>query len=286
MPRSPRAEVIDAAWLSTNPLPSLEETDKDGRGTVLVVGGSPTTPGGVVLAGRAALRMGAGRLRMATAWSTATAVAVAVPEARVIGLETAPSGALLPAEHTLIRTVTANAGVVLVGPGVEADSIERVVSSLIDVADPGATMVLDAAAITRLSELPSRQRRAIEGRVILTPNKNEVAMATGTNPVDPLLELAERFGAVVTSFGRIVSPDGEEQLVPTGPAALGTSGSGDVLAGLVAGAASRTGDLALATCWATHAHIDAGLRLIGERRFGAYLASELVTAVGLGPGRI
>src|ERR1700709_115383 len=56
---------------------------KYGRGQVLVVGGARGTPGAVLLAGLAALRVGAGRLSLAVAGSVATAMAVAVPEAGV-----------------------------------------------------------------------------------------------------------------------------------------------------------------------------------------------------------
>jgi NAD(P)H-hydrate repair Nnr-like enzyme with NAD(P)H-hydrate dehydratase domain len=57
---------------------------------------------------------------------------------------------------------------------------------------------------------------------------------------------------------------------------LGTSGSGDVLAGLAGGAAARCGDRAQAACWATFAHLAAGRRL--ESRVGVlgYLASDIV----------
>lgn len=61
-----------------------------------------------------------------------------------------------------------------------------------------------------------------------------------------------------------------------GSPGLGTSGSGDVLAGLVVGAAARCGDPAQAACWATYAHTKAAdslARRVGELSF---LARELV----------
>src|SRR5829696_1215679 len=71
---------LDADLIDRWPLPLDEDGDKHVRGTVLVIGGSPVTPGAVILAGIAALRMGAGRLQIATAEGPASAVAVAVPE--------------------------------------------------------------------------------------------------------------------------------------------------------------------------------------------------------------
>jgi len=71
------------------PLPEIDEaTGKLGRGTVLIIGGSNETPGSVLLAGVAALRAGAGRLQIATAAGVAPAVAVGVPESRVLALAT------------------------------------------------------------------------------------------------------------------------------------------------------------------------------------------------------
>src|SRR4051794_41763115 len=71
---SPRADpetiepsALDADALRRWPMPDLATADKYSRGTVLVIGGSPSTPGAVVLAGIAALGMGAGRLQIATA---------------------------------------------------------------------------------------------------------------------------------------------------------------------------------------------------------------------------
>jgi ADP-dependent NAD(P)H-hydrate dehydratase len=87
---SPRAEdpldrggvrPLDAEALRAWPLPIDDDGDKYSRGTVLIIGGSITTPGAVLLAGRAALRMGAGRLQIATAAEAALHVAIALPDA-------------------------------------------------------------------------------------------------------------------------------------------------------------------------------------------------------------
>ena len=61
------AIVLDAGWLRDHPLPTHEgETDKNSRGRVLAVGGAALVPGALRLTGEAALRAGAGKLRMAT----------------------------------------------------------------------------------------------------------------------------------------------------------------------------------------------------------------------------
>src|SRR5438270_927535 len=122
MRRPPRAERasthITPAVLRRLPLPPVDsEQGKEGRGCVLVVGGSDQIPGAVILAATAALRAGAGKLQIATGRRVAPWVAVAVPEARVIGLARAPGGELAPRACQAIRQEAAACDALLVGPG-------------------------------------------------------------------------------------------------------------------------------------------------------------------------
>ena len=270
--------------VGAHPLPDVRGADKYGRGTVVVVGGSPSTPGAVLLAGTVALRMGAGRLRIATSAGTATAVAVALPEAKVVALPTRSDGSLgVPDQHTLADALD-QADVVLIGPGAEPAGTEDLLRAMLEVAGERTVFVLDAAAVGATRRLSTAELLAASGRLVMTPNRSEALEVLDRDDdddlADVLTEVAGATGAVVTSFGQVACPDGRTFVVPTPPAGLGTSGSGDVLAGLVAGAAAHCDDLALAACWATHAHVDAGQRLVGRRAFGGYLASELLAAVG------
>jgi NAD(P)H-hydrate repair Nnr-like enzyme with NAD(P)H-hydrate dehydratase domain len=65
----------------------------------------------------------------------------------------------------------------------------------------------------------------------------------------------------------------------TRSAGLGTSGSGDVLAGLVGGAGARCGDRLQAACWGTYAHMEAGRRLAQSVGDVGYLARELLDEI-------
>src|SRR4051794_4497712 len=85
MPNRSDERVITPGLLRDWPLPD-PRGGKESRGTVLVVGGARFTPGAVLLAGVAALRAGAGRLQLAVNESTAAALSIAVPEAKVVGL--------------------------------------------------------------------------------------------------------------------------------------------------------------------------------------------------------
>ena len=90
--RRNRARNVDARLLAAWPLPQPEAGGKEARGRVLVVGGQGDLVGAVRLAGEAALRAGAGKLQLAVASGASAALAVAVPEARVIGLPMTRTG--------------------------------------------------------------------------------------------------------------------------------------------------------------------------------------------------
>src|SRR5205085_11174048 len=93
--------------------------DKESRGRVLSVAGSPEIPGAAVLAGMAALRAGAGKLVIATVSSMATAVALAVPEARVVALPETHEGGIAPPGIAELIHLAQSAQAVLLGPGLQ-----------------------------------------------------------------------------------------------------------------------------------------------------------------------
>lgn len=260
---------------------------KDARGGVLVVGGARRTPGAAALAGTAALRVGAGRLTLAVAGSVATALAVATPEAGVLGLpETAagsPTGA--PAPH--LADEIARADVVVLGPGLdEPDGSAALVRLVLDALaedDPagGTAVLLDAFALGVLPLLGDTVRLP-EGRTVLTPNTTEAARLLGAEEVDPddaAARVAARWGAVVSCAGRIAHPDGRLWASATGDTGLGTSGSGDVLAGTVAGLLAGGASPEQAACWGTAVHGAAGDRLAARVGPLGYLARELADEV-------
>jgi ADP-dependent NAD(P)H-hydrate dehydratase len=274
MPNQPEEQVITPGLLREWALPE-PQGDKESRGTVLVVGGSRFTPGAVLLAGVAALRAGAGRLQLAVDRETATALSIAVPEAKVVGLPAV--GADLPDE--LLELARA-ADVLAIGPGLDdIEETARLMSEVLDVADKNAGVVLDAYALGALS----KNAALLEGRsqrVVLTPNATEAEHLLGHDPGDDLamaaLAVAERHQAVVSLRSHIAAPDGRCWREESGDTGLGTSGSGDVLAGIIAGLLARGTEPAQAACWGAYAHAVSGRRLILHHGRTGFLARELV----------
>ncbi|MFF5054980.1 NAD(P)H-hydrate dehydratase [Micromonospora sp. NPDC000663] len=282
MPSRSDVKVITPGLLRDWALP-VPAGGKESRGTVLVVGGSRFTPGAVLLAGVAALRAGAGVLQLAAAESSAATLSIEVPEALVVGLPETPDGAVAADRDGQLGELVAQADVVALGPGLKAiDETNRLLSLVLDAARPQTSLVLDAYALGALSHDPGLLVGS--GRpVVLTPNVTEAGHLLGRDPGDDLdaeaAELAARYEAVVSLYGHVATPDGRGWREESGDAGLGTSGSGDVLAGLLAGLLSRGADPAQAACWGSFAHAVSGQRLIPRYGRIGFLARELLDEI-------
>lgn len=276
---------LDARALRRWPLPPVPaDADKEDRGRVLVVAGSREIAGAALLAGVAALRAGAGKLVVATAQSVAQPLALALPEARVIALPETTRGAFAASGIELIADTARQARATLVGPGLmQADATCRFVDDLLPLLGR-APVVLDALAMDVV-----RQRRRFGGTVLLTPHAGEMAHLTGrtkeeiaAEPEAAAAEAARRWNAIVALKGAttlICSPAGGRWRHEGGHPGLATSGSGDVLAGLIAGFAAQELPLEQACAWGVVLHALAGAALARGLGPIGYLARELPAAV-------
>ncbi|MGN8129629.1 NAD(P)H-hydrate dehydratase [Paenarthrobacter sp. 22069] len=293
------ATLVTPSLLRQWPLPA-PGGDKYSRGSVLVVGGARATPGAALLAGTSALRAGAGKLTLAVAESVAVQLGVALPECGAVGLpETA--GGSVKAELDRMSSYLDRADTVLVGPGLDDPDLARdLLEAMLrreagrDRASEGgsgdgggstggAAIVLDAYALGALVPLEDRLD-PWRGRLILTPNPTEAGILLGRDVDDlekDLAEISSRFDAVVSCQGLITQPPGLEPEEPdlwkitTGYGGLGTSGSGDVLAGAIAGLRARGTSSTQAACWGTHLHAAAADRLASRLGPLGFLAREL-----------
>ncbi|SCL56544.1 NAD(P)H-hydrate dehydratase [Micromonospora yangpuensis] len=282
MPSRSETRVITAGLLREWALP-VPSGGKQARGTVLVVGGARFTPGAVLLAGVAALRAGAGVLQLAAAESTAAALSIQVPEAMVVGLPETADGAVAGRASQQLGELVAAADVVAVGPGLtDIDQTRELLRLVLDAADRQTALVLDAYALGALSHSPDLLVGS--GRpAVLTPNLTEARHLLDREPGDDLdadaAELARRYDAVVSLYGHIATPDGRGWREESGDAGLGTSGSGDVRAGLLAGLLSRGAQPDQAACWAAYAHAVSGQRLVPRYGRIGFLARELLDEI-------
>jgi hydroxyethylthiazole kinase-like uncharacterized protein yjeF len=282
--RAPTAPVLlTPRLLRAWPLPDPHATEgKEDRGQVLVVGGSRRIPGAARLSAEAALRAGAGKLQVATAQSVAIALALALPEAKVMALREDARGEPKATPGEVIDAAC-TADALVIGPGLLAGGGTRaLVRGLLSA---GRTIaVCDAGALRHGAEAI---RSA--GARVLTPHAGEMASLLGleverVRAAAPALAatLARNAHAVVVLKGAdtvIAAADGRLWLHRGGGPGLGTSGSGDVLSGLIGGFAARGASPEQAAAWAVFVHARAGARL--ARRIGTlgFLAREIAGEV-------
>ena len=297
-----RITPVTRDLLRSMPVPVPAQGSKDDRGQVLVVAGSVEVPGAAVLSGTAALRAGAGKLQIATVRSVAAQMAVAVPEALIIGLAETPDGGIdhrHAMERLLPRLERCNA--VLIGPGMTQEtSTAAIVPVLLATALP---FVLDAAALYGLQSRVHEIRSSKAG-LVLTPHAGEMAQLLDlprndieANPLAAAQRAARMFDAVIVMKGadtHIVDPDGNAWCYDRGTIGLATSGSGDVLAGLITGLLARGAGQLQAALLGVYLHGEAGSHLARSCGPLGFLARELSIRVpgilgelydALSPGR-
>lgn len=275
---------LDSDWLRANPLPQPDNgADKNARGRVLAIGGCRTVPGGLRLTAEAALRAGAGKVQLATIAEAALPLGVAMPEVAVHALPTGDDGELAQCADAL-SPLLPRADAVVVGPAMAcARSAARLLHAL-HRADVQAPVIIDAAALMALPDGPETARNAI-----LTPHIGEMAAmleieaaAIDADRFKAVARAAGRYGAICVLKGAtslIAAPDGRLFAYAGGGVGLATGGSGDVLAGIVAGLAARGTPPLEATLWAVWLHGEAGRRCAEQMGPLGFLARELLAHV-------
>ncbi len=285
--RQRACERVDARLLRRWPLPEVDQRQgKESRGCILAVGGSREVPGAILLSALGALRAGAGKLQIATVSSVAAHVAVAVPEARVIGLRESRKGEIAAAGLSALRTCAEAADSVLLGPGM-ADAASGVALAR-SVVRPGvdAPLVLDAAA---LHVLDHHQPLSHGAGVIAVPHPGEMASLWGcdkrevtAHPLELARIAAKTLNVIMVLKGDhtfIATPDGRAFENTAGNAGLGTSGSGDTLSGVIAGLLARGAAPDQAAVWGVYLHARAGDLLAQKIAPLGFLARELLDEV-------
>jgi hydroxyethylthiazole kinase-like uncharacterized protein yjeF len=250
-------------------LPAIEATThKYRRGHCGVISGGPTATGAARLAALAAARSGAGATTVLSPTGALTVNAHHLTSIMLRRVDNAGDLAALLDGRGLSSLV--------IGPGAGIGEATRalVAESLAGRRSPPA-LVLDADALTAFSGEPGALFAAIgeagDRHVVLTPHDGEFERLFPDLAHDPALSrldrarrASERSGAVVVSKGAdtvIAAPSGRAAINANAPPWLATAGSGDVLAGLIAGLMAQGMPAFEAACCAVFAHGEAGNRL-------------------------
>jgi NAD(P)H-hydrate epimerase len=281
-------------------------------GTVMVVAGSTNYTGAVVLAGKAAYRLGVGLVTSAVPATVYGTLAGHFPEGTWL---------LLPDELGVIAGKAANlvlknldrTSTMLMGPGfgveeTTRDFIERLLTQgqskersnmgfvKSDQEKMGESdqrslppMVLDADGLKLLARIPDWPSK-VPTEAILTPHPGEMSIRTGleireiqADRLGTARRFANEWGHVVAlkgAFTIVAAPDGKAGLIPVATPALARAGTGDVLAGMIAGLRAQgvgAFEAAVAGAWM---HAAGGL--LAEEYLGsttAVMAGDLLDAI-------
>ncbi|MBX3166627.1 MAG: phage holin family protein [Candidatus Eremiobacteraeota bacterium] len=184
---------LDAQWRAAHPIPASDEgADKRSRGHLTVVGGSPQTPGALLLAGTAGLRVGAGRLNLVTVPECLAGLAMQRQEARVYPY-------LYSRNLRRLRGPCLKADALVLGPGVLCGRLLR--GALDEFLSLPIPLVLDALA---LHLVQGRQLQSRPAPTVLTPHQRELSVLLGEEVTDPpgdAQRLARLTGAIVVAKG-------------------------------------------------------------------------------------
>ncbi len=221
----PHARLMDRTDLAAA-LPRRARTaHKGSNGHVLIVGGDSGMAGSVLLAGRAALRAGAGLVTVATRKEHVAMLTAAQPEIMFRGVERAD-------ELTPLLT---RAATVAIGPGLGQHDWGR---ALWAAAREHNALVVDADALNMLADSSDRNENWI-----LTPNPSEAARLLGVKARDVQSDRITAVGALRSHYGGITVLKGAGSLVAGeipwlcryGNSGMSVDGMGDVLTGIIAG---------------------------------------------------
>jgi ADP-dependent NAD(P)H-hydrate dehydratase / NAD(P)H-hydrate epimerase len=227
--------------------PRRRDTHKGTFGNLAVVGGARGMVGAVLLAARAALRLGAGRVYVSCLGAPELQFDPAQPELMLRSLGNLPQ----------VDALVAGCGM-----GSETGSRE----ALEQVLSVKAPLVLDADALNLVAAQADLRRLLLarDAPHILTPHPLEAARLLGTSAaavqaerVASAVELARTLSSWIVLKGAgsvIAAPEGAWWINPTGGPALATAGTGDVLAGMLGALLAQGFDARTAACGAVWLH--------------------------------
>ena len=260
-----------------------EDGHKNTFGLALICAGSAYMTGAAVLACGAALRSGAGLVKVFSEENTLNAVRFNEPCA-LLSLRPEGTAELLRTAGKLCKSSSS----VLIGPGIPQDlkDLEALVTCFIENA---GNLVLDAGALMYKPDVLARLKEKLKSRqvpAVITPHIGEFArmlrLTTAEVSADAG-ELSLRFAAehnvVVVLKGAvtlIATPDGRLFANDAANSGLAKGGSGDVLAGLLAGILAQGVEPYKAACSAVYIHSKAGESAAGELGVRMMLPEDLI----------
>ncbi|MDY0293682.1 MAG: NAD(P)H-hydrate dehydratase [Candidatus Methanomethylophilaceae archaeon] len=264
------ADLVGPGDMLRYPLPD-PKSHKGDNGRVLVVGGGPYT-GAPALAALAALRTGADLVRIAVPESCFSAIASMSPNFTMLRLK---GDVLGPESLGALAEAVRESDAVLIGPGLgtsprTAETVRALAASC------ERPMVIDADGLKALAGGDV----SFHAPVVITPHEREMSLLLGRRVEDrseDAAEAASRFGSVVVLKGPedVISDGLSLRRNHTGTPAMTVGGTGDALAGIVAGLLAKGMAPFDAACLGTYICGRAGEAAFCSRSYGM-IATDLI----------
>ncbi|MGP9497341.1 NAD(P)H-hydrate dehydratase [Halomonas sp. AOP43-D1-4] len=267
----PCAWRLDEGWLTDAFAPRSRTSHKGDMGHVLVLGGAPGFGGAALLASQAAVRLGAGKVSLATAPEHTIASLMRCPEVMAHGVR---GGADL-------NELPQKADVLVVGPGMGQAAWGQAV--LQHALASGSPLVVDADGLNLLaSHWPSERR----DNWILTPHPGEAARLLECSVTDvqadrpaAARELQRRRGGVVVlkGSGSLIAGPGGLVVCPYGNPGMASGGMGDVLSGMLGALVAQRAEIESSAWLGVMVHALAADRAAEAQGERGLLASDLAS---------
>jgi len=270
-------QTVDAEKVKEIYKPRKPFTHKGDYGKALIIAGSYGMMGAAVLATKAALRAGAGKVKTMIPLCGYTILQTAAPEAMCI----------VSGENHVSKINNWNeANAICIGPGIGTHeyTIKAFEDFIEAVKQP---IVIDADALNILAKQPDLLHKIPAGS-ILTPHPKEYERLFGKNPnsmlqVEHARTQAMRYNVFVILKGRhtaIATPDGECWYGTDGNAGMATGGSGDVLTGILTGLLAQGYDSYEASLMGVYIHAKAGDLAAEKHSQEALVAGDIIAELG------
>jgi hydroxyethylthiazole kinase-like uncharacterized protein yjeF len=281
-------EMITEDWVR-NALPNRSpEANKGTFGRVLVIAGSINYIGAAYLACMGAARVGAGLVTLATAKSLIPVLASKLTEVTYIPLPEAEPGIIGGDALSLMKKTFPDYRVLLLGCGMGQHKAtnEFTKSLLFNLPQTHfLPVILDADGLNTMSKEQAWWQN-LGKNVVLTPHPGEMARLTESTLEDVQRERISVTQSSAVEWQKIVvlkgpytivaSPDGKTMVNPFANAALASAGTGDVLAGMIAGLAAQYMPIFDAAVCGVYLHARAGEALAQEMGNAGTIASDLL----------
>jgi len=284
-------EIITANEVRAK-LPEREpDANKGTFGRVLVTGGSINYIGAVYLACAAATRVGAGLVTLATARSLQPILASKLTEVTYAPLPESEPGIVAANGGEALQPWLVNYDVLLLGCGLgQSPSAVEFMKSILFSSPNLPALVLDADALNTLAKIPQWWQRLTRDAV-LTPHPGEMSRLTGlsieeiqSKRLSVAREAATSWQKTIVLKGAytiVAAPDGRTRINPIANPGLASAGTGDVLAGAIAGLIAQGLSLFDAAVGGVFLHSQAGEVVKTELGDAGMVASDLLPVLPL-----